>query len=258
MYKLLLLDIDGTLVPYDYEALPSDRVCRAVALAREKVTVCVVTGRSYGTALPILNRLGLTSGYMVANNGAQVIHLDTKELLVDIPIETKDAEWVRDVLFDRQLSFYLKQDTFTSNFQSGYFAPDQAITTPYMFYIDEKYSASVIEDLMATLSVSPRLTVHKSNHKSPDTFGLTVAHVNATKLHGVVAVLSQLGLTREHAIGVGDSYNDFPLLMASGLKIAMGNAVPELKQVAHFVAPSVAEDGVATVIEKFILHPPTA
>ena len=52
---------------------------------------------------------------------------------------------------------------------------------------------------------------------------------------------------------MGDGYNDFPLLMACGLKIAMGNAVPELKAIADFIAPSVEEDGVATVIEKFIL-----
>ena len=52
---------------------------------------------------------------------------------------------------------------------------------------------------------------------------------------------------------MGDGYNDFPLLMASGLKIAMGNAVPELKEIADFVAPTVEEDGVAVIIEKFIL-----
>ena len=42
--------------------------------------------------------------------------------------------------------------------------------------------------------------------------------------------------------------------MACGLKIAMGNAVPELKAIADFIAPTVEEDGVATVIEKFVLQ----
>jgi hydroxymethylpyrimidine pyrophosphatase-like HAD family hydrolase len=54
-------------------------------------------------------------------------------------------------------------------------------------------------------------------------------------------------------IGVGDGYNDFPLLEACGLKVAMGNALEDLKGIADYIAPSVDEDGVANVIEKFIL-----
>lgn len=41
--------------------------------------------------------------------------------------------------------------------------------------------------------------------------------------------------------------------MACGLKVAMGNAVKELKEIADFIAPTVEQDGLATVIEKFIL-----
>lgn len=48
--------------------------------------------------------------------------------------------------------------------------------------------------------------------------------------------------------------NDHSLLCAYRLKIAMGNAAPELKAIADFIAPSIEEDGVATVIEKFILN----
>ena len=51
---------------------------------------------------------------------------------------------------------------------------------------------------------------------------------------------------------VGDGYNDFPLLLAGGLKVAMGNAVSDLKKIADYIAPTVDEDGVATVIEKFL------
>ena len=45
-----------------------------------------------------------------------------------------------------------------------------------------------------------------------------------------------------------------PLLMACGLKVAMGNGVPELKEIADYVAPSVDEDGISDVIEKFVLR----
>lgn len=44
-----------------------------------------------------------------------------------------------------------------------------------------------------------------------------------------------------------------PLLMACGLRVAMGNAVEDLKAIADYIAPPVENDGVADVIEKFIL-----
>ena len=54
-------------------------------------------------------------------------------------------------------------------------------------------------------------------------------------------------------VGIGDSYNDIPLLRLCGLGIAMGNAPDELKAVADYVAPPVEEDGLAVAIEQFVL-----
>lgn len=83
---------------------------------------------------------------------------------------------------------------------------------------------------------------------------LDITHEEVSKLHGIVDVAKLIGVETKDSIGVGDGHNDFPLLLACGLKIAMGNAVPELKAIADFVAPTVNEDGVAVVIEKFILE----
>lgn len=55
-------------------------------------------------------------------------------------------------------------------------------------------------------------------------------------------------------IGVGDGYNDYPMLEACGLKVAMGNAVDELKVIADIVAPSIEQDGLAKVIEDYYLN----
>ena len=61
------------------------------------------------------------------------------------------------------------------------------------------------------------------------------------------------GIETSQIIAAGDSYNDIPLLEACGLRIAMGNAVPELKALADYVAPSVDQDGLATAIDEFVL-----
>ena len=54
-------------------------------------------------------------------------------------------------------------------------------------------------------------------------------------------------------IAIGDGPNDFPMLMAAGFKVAMGNASDDLKAIADYIAPTVEKDGVVDVIEKFIL-----
>ena len=65
--------------------------------------------------------------------------------------------------------------------------------------------------------------------------------------------MSLLRVKKEEVIAIGDGNNDKSLLLSSGLRIAMGNAVQELKDIAHYIAPDVKHDGVAYVIEKFVL-----
>jgi len=75
----------------------------------------------------------------------------------------------------------------------------------------------------------------------------------ATKQHAVLKFAELVKISTKEIIGVGDHYNDFPLLIACGFKVAMGNAVPELKEIADYVAPTVEEDGLALVLNKFML-----
>jgi hydroxymethylpyrimidine pyrophosphatase-like HAD family hydrolase len=82
-----------------------------------------------------------------------------------------------------------------------------------------------------------------------------ITHSEATKYYAAHELARILGIDTSEMIGVGDARNDAPLLNVCGLKIAMGNADNKLKSIAHYIAPSVDEDGVAHVVEKFILSP---
>jgi len=249
-----MLDIDGTVVPYDYNALPSERIINAIQKARELVSVSLVTGRSYGFTKPVLEALNLHKGYIVLNNGAQVLDLATLKLLYDQPINMDDAEEIVEELFKEKLEFFIKQEVFGLSYQHHPFRKSDILTKPYYFFTNEKYPEDVIDRIMKKLSILTNVTMYKSSHSDPARFAFTASHAKATKLHGIICIMEKLNISKDEVIGVGDSYNDFPLLMASGLKIAMGNAIDELKAIADFVTPSVHDDGVATVIEKFILN----
>ena len=62
-----------------------------------------------------------------------------------------------------------------------------------------------------------------------------------------------VGLGRENVIACGDGYNDISMVEYAGLGVAMANAQDELKEVADYVTFSNDEDGVAHIIEKYIL-----
>jgi hydroxymethylpyrimidine pyrophosphatase-like HAD family hydrolase len=79
-----------------------------------------------------------------------------------------------------------------------------------------------------------------------------ITHSQATKQHGVFEFSKVAGVPLQNIAGVGDDENDFPLLMACGYKVAMGNAVASLKDIAGYVAPPVEEDGAVQVIEKIL------
>lgn len=249
-YKALFLDVDGTIVPYDFYAVPSDRLTQAIHKAQEKVTVCLVTGRSYISLHDVLEKLEFETGYLVADNGARVMDLASKELLYDKPLESEDVEKISEILWKENVEFFLKEGD-DANFNKPPHTKGTPYGTVYNFYMHETITEERADEIYKKVAVIPTVTPYKSKHAHG--YGVNIQHTQATKLHGVEVVMKKLGIKREEIIACGDSYNDFPLLMTAGLKVAMGNAIPELKDIADFVAPSVYDDGVATVIEKYIL-----
>jgi hypothetical protein len=61
------------------------------------------------------------------------------------------------------------------------------------------------------------------------------------------------GITPEEMIAVGDGFNDVDMLETAGLGVAVANAPQGVKDAANEIAPSNNEDGVAAIIEKYIL-----
>jgi hypothetical protein len=64
----------------------------------------------------------------------------------------------------------------------------------------------------------------------------------------------QHGLTLEQTIAIGDGTNDIDMLRAAGLGVAMQNAEAQVQAAAKLVCPPNSEDGVAWVIEKYVLE----
>ena len=256
IYKALMLDVDGTIIPYNYEALPSKKLIDAIKKAQEKVTVCLVTGRSLYSTKRLMHSLNINYGYAVVDNGAYVINIEKKEPIYEQLIEEEDLKKIIEVFDDENVIFFYKDEKSLSRTNDDYYKPykkGSPLEKVSMLFTDELFTLERTDRVLKRLSL-PRVTIFRTRHQDPNKFAFNITHVKATKLHGVEIVAKKLGISKKEIISCGDGYNDFPLLMASGLKVAMGNAVDELKEIADFIAPTVDDDGVATVIEKYILN----
>ena len=74
-----------------------------------------------------------------------------------------------------------------------------------------------------------------------------------TKGSGILHALESLGIPVAESFAFGDGVNDIEMMQTVGLSIAMGNAQPQVKEIASETVPSVDDDGVAWGIEHLIL-----
>ncbi len=246
-YKALMLDLDGTTIPNRPDGMPSQRVITAIAKAKAKLQVCAATGRHISYIDPILDALQL-SGPTILLHGALIIDGMTRKFLYEKPLLTNDLHQIIDYLVKNNIRFIVddREKIFENN--KGY-NPHQVLAVYCM-----DLNTITAEALMSNLSHIPTIAMYKDLSWDHGSINVNISHLEATKQHGIFEVAKRLGIETHKIIGVGDGYNDFPLLMACGLKVAMGNAVDDLKAIADYIAPTVEEDGVVDVIEKFVLQ----
>lgn len=247
-YKLLILDLDGTTVASKQDALPSEAVVSAISNAKRTIKVAIASGRPFPLAKPVIDALGL-SGIGVFNGGAEIIDMQTGEIKSKqmIPAETMKELFTICAPFGYNL--YTDADEYSTVLKNS----EDVTSSAAKFFIEEVATKDVIamlEELTAVKGISAHPT---SSWGEGDVVDIHVTHEHGTKRYGVERLIEMLGLATEDVIAIGDSHNDLPLLEAVGLKIAMGNAPKEIKQVADFVTTDLEEDGVAVAINKFVL-----
>ena len=246
-YKALIMDLDGTLVPSRRDGMPSEKVKNAVIAAGKKLHTSVASGRPLHLAQGVLRALKI-DGPVVVNGGAQIA-------------EAKSGK----VLFERFISLDSQKKVYEICSKYGYSILDDREGRSDIKTIndlDEKLGKFCIEgvtrkdadEILQKLSVINEVSSHLATSWIPgDVWDIHITHKDATKKHAIEKLLKIIEVSKEETIGIGDSFNDLPLLNSVELKIVVGNAPKELKEIADYVAPSLEEDGVADAIDKFIL-----
>lgn len=246
-FKALMIDCDGTLIESRIDAVPSKKVTEAINKASKYIHIGLATSRSYEETEYIAKHLNLT-GPSILNGGALIIDFKSDKNLWEKAIPKKTADKVAKVFKKYFSQTHLNDPVNYINFLEN--KTSQPVYNTFCPAQTEEVARKILKELSTIPDISSVYVPSWTDGK----FDILAYHTQATKLHGIFEVAKILNLETKDFIVIGDGYNDFPLLEAAGLKVAMGNAGEELKAIADYVAPSVYNDGVADVIDKFILN----
>lgn len=268
MYKLIALDMDGTLLNSQGQISPRTHAAIQAARARG-VTVVLASGRPLEGMSRYLVELGLTGqdDYVICYNGALVQQVADQRIIRSQLLTGSDASAIARLANELEVNVHgfsvtrglisPRVSTYTEHESHLIGMPINLIdfaTLPAdeqimkVMMIDEPPQLSrAIERLPADLH--ERYTVVRS---AP--YFLEFMHKNSNKGTGVAALAEHLGLDASQVIAVGDAGNDHHMIEYAGLGVAMGNATDEIKALAQHTTARNDEDGVALLIERFVLN----
>lgn len=241
-YKLLALDLDGTVLTDDKKITEATRKWIRKAVD-EGVTVIFSTGRGIQTAGAIWDDLALDAP-MVMVNGAE-IWKGPGQLWERHFISRDDIRWLHEQAMAAEAKFWgysVESLTHKKDWTEEMFERDWLKFGMHHADLDE------IQKLRELLQNRESIEITRS---AP--INIEISLKGISKETGVRRVCELLGITMDQVMAVGDNLNDQRLIRAAGLGVAMGNADEELKQIANVVTESNEEDGVAKAIERYLL-----
>lgn len=256
---LVCLDIDGTTV--NHEGALSDAVrtaVRRVADAGHHVTIA--TGRAIIGTLPVLDRLGLTTGFAVCANGAVTVRLD--------PGLDDGYEVIEAVTFDPAPALRVLREEFPSalvaveelgvGFKVSAPFPDGELDgNPRVVPFEELMATPVtrltIRDPESTseefLERTERIGLHGVEYAVGWSAWLDINPEGVSKAAALEGVRRRLGVEPMHTVAVGDQRNDLEMLRWAARGVAMGNAPDEVMAAADEVTGHVDDDGLVAVLD---------
>lgn len=265
-YRLVALDLDGTLMASDLIIAPAVRAAIAAARARG-VYVTVATGRMFGATLPFARQLDLRDP-VICYQGALIRHPVTGAIGAHTPMDGEVAAEAVELLLaagifviayvDERLCFtahraefdyYLRHHPEGAETVIRPDLPDLLRATPptKLLFIAEP---EIVTRELARLAphFGPRAVTTRSHTHYGE---LTAPGVS--KGRALATLAAQLGVPRDAVIAIGDQENDRAMIAWAGLGLAMGNATPAIKAAADAVIPAVTEEGVAWALRRYVL-----
>jgi len=250
--KLLISDIDGTLIPFGVNEMAPEMIAFAKSLPARGVRMTFATGKPFDRALPIAMALDITTPLICAN-GALIRDPLTHATLFRCPLSSDLTEDILRVCDDPRYQcyfelndglFYLENDAIPAH-AWRHARPGWKIPTPHrkgepvakrLGDTPHKIAISVAPQDLDALEENLRTRFgHTANIFSPKPDVVDITSIEVDKGTAAVWLANHLQIDRRDVIAIGDELNDLSLFQAAGMSIAMPDAPPALKAVATHV-----------------------
>lgn len=257
---LIALDLDGTLLAPDESISPRNRKAIADALAAG-IRVVLVTGRGVDTPIRVSRDLGLNLP-VICCHGALTKDFGADKTLVHIPVPLQYAKPMIEFAEAEKLPLAIYVD------EAFYRLEGSEITMQDMRG-PGWHEAPSFRELLATAPTFIRFLGETSVARMQQEFGdlplafryetwnefveCAVLNRDASKKNALAQLCADFQVPSERVLAIGDSRNDVPMMRWAGTGVAMGNALPEVRQAVQHVTATNDRDGVALAIERFCL-----
>lgn len=266
-YKLIALDIDGTLTNSKKEITPRTRYALLEAQSKGKKLI-IASGR-HPIGIQDLARdlmIDKNGGYIMAFNGGKIINCQTGETVVSKLFPLEYLSDIVSVLKDSNITIntYDDKNIISNNKVNDYTYVERDIIKANMVVVDD-FLGTVKFDINKVLLAGEPDEIDKYKeilsmrydglldvYKSAPYF-LELMPFGVTKGSMLAQLINKLGVSREEIVAFGDHYNDMTMIGFAGLGVAMGNAIDDLKKIADYVCETNDNDGIANVIERYVL-----
>lgn len=260
-YKLIAIDLDGTVINQEGKIIPSARQAVQDATAAG-LKVTLATGRMYRPSNRFAQELGL-SDPLICYQGALIREPNDRDILwhkpLSVPLAREVTEQIRHIGVHQYL--YINDELFVDDThdKDAWYAERNGV------------QLNVVDDLLSVLKKEPTEIAARGE---PVHIDRLIAHLNSyfgksilvTKVHSMFCEIvspqsgkgnalkylaNLLDIEQSETVAIGDGPNDISMLKWAGLGIVIGSAPEEVKAVADWVVDSCG-DGFAQAIQELL------
>lgn len=270
-YRIIALDLDGTLLTQTKQILPES--LEALAEARRKgVKVVIVTGRHHVAIKPFYQALELDTPALCCN-GTYIYDFKQQQVLKSNPLTLPQTLRIIDLLkqyqvhglmyIDNAMTYEVPDDNIARwGVWSSRLPETQRPNIIQVNQFDETARQANAIWKFATIS-NDTDSLHEFGNVIEDELGLTgefswhnqmdIAQAGNSKGNLLKSWVEQQGMDMSNVIAFGDNFNDLSMLEMSGLGVAMENSADDIKAKADLVTTTNESAGIASVIREYVL-----
>lgn len=273
MVRMLVFDLDGTVVWQKDHKTITEKTFEAIEYAAQKgVIVVIATGRMLSGIQQYLTD-NKNIKYLITTNGSKLINLENKEVMYANPLSYEKVKELSNKAEELGLFYELycdgksyaprknKENILSYNIHKEWF--DMLNDRPIAFetledlLIKDKKQVEKFNMLSIPYDKYDKVwnefkKIRGINQVSSIKINIEINNETTSKWEALQYLIKYLGLKDEEVMTIGDSGNDYEMIKKAGLGVAMGNAFDEVKDVAAYVTDSDEKDGFAKAVYKFI------